>query len=187
MWIWWWAVRQLVSDGISTAELRFPLSTIFLGSICWDKNILLLLKLSIYLYTYIHIYTLSWVSAVSRGLGVSLISPFELDLPPICGRPSCWLPVQTPHPDTFPTHLLTVTPAPTIHPHGHLLCPGLPYPHHSPLATTPPAEKGERELGFQHGTRVGLELPSQVGVWDVLGPPLPQQTGWKATSQYTHP
>ena len=56
-------------------------------SIC--LSIYLSISISIYLYIYTHVYALSWVSAVSRGLGVSLISPLRLDLPLICGHPSC--------------------------------------------------------------------------------------------------
>ena len=52
-------------------------------------SIYLYLYLYLYIYIYIHVYALSWVSAVSRGLGVSLISPLRLDLPLICGHPSC--------------------------------------------------------------------------------------------------
>lgn len=150
---------------------------------------LLLLKLSIYLYTYIHIYTLSWVSAVSRGLGVSLISPFEAWFAPDLWASFMLASSANPSSRHFSHSSLTVTPAPTIHPQGHLLCPGLPYPHHSPLATTPPAEKGERrELGFQHGTRESWPRAAKPGgsVGCAGSPTAPENWLKRASSTLTH-
>lgn len=90
-----------------------------------------------------------------------------------------------PHPDTFPTPSLTVTPAPTIHPHGHLLCPGLPYPHHSPLATTPPTEEGEKK---RIRLNMGLESwPRAAKPGGSVGCAVPFCQLGERGIKYTHP